>query len=45
MIKVKQLGEIHPLTIAAWVAIVGAPTLLLTSLVFEEGHLSARISS
>ena len=40
MIKVRELGKIHPLTIAAWVAIVGAPTLLLTSLVFEEGHLS-----
>lgn len=40
MILVRQLGKIHPLTIAAWVSVVGAPLLLLTSLIFENNHLS-----
>ena len=40
MIKVRALGEIHPLTIAAWISLVSAPILLLTSSIFEESHLS-----
>ena len=38
MIKVRELGEIHPLTITAWVSLVGAPALLLTSFLFESNH-------
>ena len=38
MILVRQLGRVHPLTITAWVSVVGAPVLLITSLVFESGH-------
>ncbi len=41
IIKVRELGEIHPLTIAAWIALVSAPTLLLTSAIFEQAHLQA----
>ncbi|MGI9319484.1 MAG: DMT family transporter [bacterium] len=40
MIKVRVMGEMHPLHIAAWISIVSAPTLLLTSAVFETAHLS-----
>ncbi|MGB1010971.1 MAG: DMT family transporter [Thiolinea sp.] len=38
MIKVRELGKVHPLTITAWVSLVGAPVLLLTSFIFESGH-------
>lgn len=38
MIKVRELENIHPLTITAWVSLVGAPTLILTSLLFESNH-------
>lgn len=38
MIKVRELGEINPFTITAWVSLVGAPVLLLTSFIFESGH-------
>lgn len=38
MIKVRELGKVHPLTITAWVSLAGAPVLLLTSFVFEDGH-------
>ena len=40
MIKVRELGEIHPLTITAWVSIVGTVALLVASVIFEEGHRS-----
>ncbi len=40
MIKVRTLGEIHPLTIAALVAAVSAPALLMASAMFEEAHVS-----
>ncbi|MFT5505065.1 MAG: O-acetylserine/cysteine efflux transporter [Gammaproteobacteria bacterium] len=38
MILVRQLGKVHPLTITAWVSLVGAPVLLSTSFIFETGH-------
>ncbi len=38
MIKIRELGDVHPLTITGWVSLVGAPVLLLTSFVFEENH-------
>ena len=41
MIKVRELGNIHPLTITAWVSLVGGPTLLLISMVFESGQTLA----
>jgi O-acetylserine/cysteine efflux transporter len=40
MIKVRKLGAIHPLTIVAWISMVSAPVLLLTSAIFEHAHLS-----
>ena len=40
MIKVRELGEIHPLTIVAWIAMISAPSLLLVSALFEGGHLA-----
>ena len=39
MIKIRQLGKVHPLTITAWVSIIGAPVLLLTSFVFEDNQI------
>jgi O-acetylserine/cysteine efflux transporter len=39
MIHVRKLGKIHPLTITAWVSLIGGPVLLLTSLIFETGQL------
>jgi len=39
MIKIRELGDVHPLTITAWVSLVGAPFLLLISLIFESDHL------
>ena len=41
MIKVRAFGDIHPLTITAWVSLVGGPVLLLISMVFESGQLDA----
>lgn len=38
MIKVRELGDINPFTITAWVSLVGAPVLLLTSFIFEDGQ-------
>jgi O-acetylserine/cysteine efflux transporter len=41
MIKVRAFGDIHPLTITAWVSLVGGPVLLLISMGFESGQLDA----
>jgi len=41
MIKVRVLGSVHPLTITAWVSLVGASSLLLISLMFESNHWQA----
>jgi len=38
-IQIRRLGRIHPFSIVAWVSVVSAPILLLTSSVFESGHL------
>ena len=38
-IQIRRLGKIHPLSIVAWVSVVSAPILLLTSSIFESGHL------
>ena len=38
-IQIRRLGKIHPLAIVAWVSVVSAPILLLTSSIFESGHL------
>ena len=38
-IQIRRLGKIHPLSIVAWVSVVSAPILLLTSLIFESGHV------
>ena len=38
MIKVRALGNVHPLTITGWVSLVGGPVLLATSLIFEDNH-------
>ena len=40
MIRIRQLGKVHPLTITAWVSITGAPVLLITSMIFEENHVA-----
>ena len=39
-IQIRRLGRIHPFSIVAWVSVVSAPILLLTSSVFESGHLA-----
>ncbi|MEM7067751.1 MAG: DMT family transporter [Pseudomonadota bacterium] len=39
MIMIRQMDDVPPLTITAWVSLVCAPVLLLISLVFEENHL------
>ena len=38
MIKIRQLGSVHPLTITGWVSLAGAPVLLATSFLFEDNH-------
>jgi len=38
-IQIRRLGKIHPLAIVAWVSVVSAPILLLTSSIYESGHL------
>ena len=38
-IQIRRLGKIHPLSIVAWVSVVSAPILLLTSSIFESGHV------
>ncbi len=38
LILIRQLGKIHPLTITAWISLVGGPTLLVTTFIFESGH-------
>ena len=38
-IQIRRLGKIHPFSIVAWVSVVSAPILLLTSSIFESGHL------
>ncbi|MEM7193402.1 MAG: EamA family transporter [Pseudomonadota bacterium] len=38
MIRIRELGSIHPLTIVVWISLVSSPTLLATSLVFENNH-------
>ncbi|MBL09247.1 MAG: hypothetical protein CL402_01805 [Acidiferrobacteraceae bacterium] len=39
LIEVRRLGKIHPLTIVAWISLIGAPVLLATSFLFEKNHL------
>ncbi len=39
VILVRKLGKTHPLSIVAWISVVSAPLLLVTSFVFENGHL------
>ena len=39
IIEVRRLGKIHPLTIVAWISLIGAPVLLATSFLFEKNHL------
>ena len=41
MIKIREFGTIHPLTIAAWIAVVSAPSLLMISSIFESNHIDA----
>jgi len=38
MIKIRELGSLHPLTIAAWVSLVSAPALLFISSIIEDNH-------
>ena len=38
MILVRKMGEVHPLTITAWVSLTAAPVMLVTSLLFERNH-------
>jgi O-acetylserine/cysteine efflux transporter len=38
-IQIRRLGKIHPLSIVAWVSVVSAPILLLTSFIFESGQV------
>ena len=40
-IQIKKLAEVGGLSLNAWVAALATPQLLLTSLIFEEGQLSA----
>jgi O-acetylserine/cysteine efflux transporter len=39
-IQIRRLGKIHPLSIVAWISVVSAPILLLTSLAFESDHFA-----
>ena len=39
MIMVRQLDDVTPLTITAWVSLVCTPVLLTISLIFEDNHL------
>lgn len=41
MILVRRLGSVHPLTITAWVSLIGAPTMLATSWMLETGQIEA----
>jgi O-acetylserine/cysteine efflux transporter len=41
LIYVKRLRNIQPLQLQAWTAIIGAPLLLLVSLILESGQLHA----
>lgn len=36
---VRRLGDVDGLTLIAWVAVFAAPQLLITSLLFEDGHI------
>ena len=38
MIMVRQLEDVPPLTITAWVSLVSTPVLLTISLLFEQDH-------
>ncbi|MEO5337118.1 MAG: EamA family transporter [Magnetospirillum sp. WYHS-4] len=40
-IRIKRLGDVHPMALNAWIALLGAPQLLAVSLVVESGHLPA----
>ncbi len=40
-ILIKRLGKVHPLALNGWVALFAAPQLLLLSLLFEHGQISA----
>jgi O-acetylserine/cysteine efflux transporter len=45
LIFVKRLHDIRALELQAWIAVVGGPTLLLLSFVFENGQLEAVTSA
>lgn len=38
-IRVKQLGNVHPMALNAWIAVLAAPPMLAASLLFESDHL------
>ncbi len=40
MILIRRLDQVRPLTITAWISLVGGPVLLLTSWVFESDQLA-----
>ena len=41
VILVRQLDPVHPLSITAWVSLVATPFMLVTSGLFESGHVEA----
>ncbi len=45
MIQVRRLPDIPVLTITAWVSLIGGPTLLLMSAVFETGQVPAMLNA
>ena len=39
VIMVRKLEAVHPLSITAWVSLMGAPVMLAASALFESGHV------
>jgi O-acetylserine/cysteine efflux transporter len=44
-IYMKRLSRVQPLELQAWIGLVGAPSLLLLSLVFEQGQWQATVEA
>lgn len=40
-IRIKLLGDVHPMALNAWIALLGAPQMLIASLLLEHDHLHA----
>jgi len=42
---IKKMGAMHPLLVTGWIGLLGAPMLLVLSLIFESGQLVAMESA